>query len=59
MRGDVRGVWVDASARICGSDEAAKGQSLLNQKYGLMKRIGDFFSRLRGRTQVILAVEIG
>jgi PPOX class probable F420-dependent enzyme len=58
MRGDLRGAWVDARARLCTGDEAAKGQSLLNQKYGLMKRIGDFFSRLRGRTQVILAVEI-
>jgi len=30
--------------------EADKGQSLLIDKYGLMKRIGDFFSHLRGRT---------
>jgi len=59
MRGDLRGAWIDASARICGSDEAEKGQSLLKQKYGLMKRIGDFFSGLRGRTQIVLAIEIG
>ena len=58
MRGDLRGAWVDARARICTGDEAAKGQSLLNEKYGLMKRIGDFFSRLRGRTQIVLAIEI-
>lgn len=58
MRGDVRGAWVDASARICSGDEVAKGQSLLNQRYGLMKRIGDFFSRMRGRVQAILAIEI-
>ena len=59
MRGDVRGAWVDAKARLCGGDEVEKGQSLLIQKYGLMKRIGDFFSGLRGRTQVVLAIEIG
>jgi PPOX class probable F420-dependent enzyme len=58
MRGDLRGAWVDARARICSGDEAARGQSLLNQKYGLMKRIGDFFSRMRGRTQIVLAIEI-
>jgi uncharacterized protein len=58
MRGDLRGAWVDARARICAGDETAKGQSLLNQKYGLMKRIGDFFSRMRGRVQLILAIEI-
>jgi uncharacterized protein len=58
MRGDLRGAWVDARARICDGAEVEKGQELLNQKYGLMKRIGDFFSRLRGRTQPILAIEI-
>ncbi len=58
MRGDLRGAWVDARARICSGDEVSKGQSLLNQKYGLMKRIGDFFSRMRGRVQLILALEI-
>ncbi len=58
MRGDVRGAWIDARARFCSPDEAAKGQSLLIQKYGLVKRIGDFFSGLRGRTQLVLAIEI-
>lgn len=58
MRGDLRGAWVDARARICSGDEQAKGQALLNQKYGLPKRIGDFFSRLRGRVQCVLAIEV-
>lgn len=58
MRGDLRGAWVDARARICDDAEVEKGQELLNQKYGLMKRLGDFFSRLRGRTQIVLAIEI-
>ena len=58
MRGDLRGAWVDARARLCTGEELARGQSLLNQKYGLMKRIGDFFSRMRGRVQTVLAIEI-
>jgi PPOX class probable F420-dependent enzyme len=58
MRGDLRGGWVDARARMCTSDEAAKGQSLLKEKYSLAKSIGDFFSRLRGRVQCVLAIEI-
>jgi len=58
MRGDVRGAWVGANARLCSGDEVEKGQSLLKLKYGLAKRIGDFFSGLRGRTQAILAIEI-
>ena len=47
MRGNLRGAWVDARARICEDPEAAHGQELLRRKYGWMKIIGDFFSRLR------------
>jgi uncharacterized protein len=57
IRGDLRGAWVDARARICSGDEVAKGQSLITQKY-VMKRLLDFFSRMRGRTQIVLAIEI-
>jgi len=56
MRGSLRGAWVDARARLCEGHEAALGQQLLRTKYGWMKLIGDFFSRLRGRTQVVLAI---
>jgi hypothetical protein len=58
MPGNVSGTWVEAHARFCGDEEAATGQSLLIDKYGLMKRIGDFFSRLRGRKQCVLAIEV-
>jgi len=58
MRGDLRGAWIDARARMCDGGEVATGQSLLRQKYGWAKRIGDFFSRLRGRTQVMLVIEV-
>ena len=57
MRGDLRGAWVDARARLCSGDEEAKGQTLLSDRYW-MKRIGDLFSRLRGRVQCVLAIEI-
>ena len=57
MRGDVRGVWINGSARICGDDEAAHGQQLLTQKYGLLKIVGDFFSRLMRHKQTVIAVE--
>ena len=58
MKGDVKGNWVEAHARFCAGEEAATGQAFLIDKYGLMKRIGDFFSRLRGRVQCVLAIEI-
>jgi len=58
FRGNLRGAWVDAHARICEGPEAAHGQELLRRKYGWMKIAGDFFSRLRGRTQVVIAIHV-
>jgi PPOX class probable F420-dependent enzyme len=58
VRGQLRGAWVEARARICANDEVLHGQVLLRRKYGWLKIIGDFFSQLRGRKQVVLAVEI-
>jgi hypothetical protein len=59
MRGNLRGAWVDGQARICSGEEVAKGQELLRQKYGWMKKVGDFFSRLRGRTQPVMQITVG
>lgn len=58
MRGNLRGAWVDGRARICAAEEAARGQQLLRRKYGWMKIIGDFFSRLIGHKQVVIAIEL-
>jgi uncharacterized protein len=58
FRGNLRGAWVDARARLCDGAEAARGQDLLRRKYGWMKIAGDFFSRLRGRTQAVLAIHM-
>jgi uncharacterized protein len=58
IRGNLKGAWFEARARLCDAAEAAKGQQLLRQRYGWMKKLGDFFSRLRGRTQVVLAISL-
>ena len=58
FRGNLRGAWVDGAARICSSDEAAHGQELLRKKYGWLKIIGDFFSKLRGRAQPVIAISL-
>ncbi len=58
LRGNLRGAWVDARARICEGAEVARGQELLRHKYGWMKIAGDFLSRLRGRTQVVIAIHM-
>jgi hypothetical protein len=38
--------------------EAERGHSLLNKKYGLMKRIGNAFSKLMNRERTVIAIEI-
>jgi PPOX class probable F420-dependent enzyme len=58
FRGNLRGAWVEARARICAGAEAAHGQDLLRRKYGWMKIAGDFFSRPRGRTQTVIAIHM-
>jgi len=58
MRGNLRGAWIEARARLCSDDEAALGQQLLRKKYGWLKKSGDFFSRLIGHKQAVVAIEI-
>ncbi len=58
FRGDLRGAWVDAHARICEGAEVQHGQDLLRRKYGWIKITGDFFSRILGRTQAVIAIHI-
>jgi uncharacterized protein len=59
MRGNLRGAWVDGQARIVDGEETAKGQELLRHKYGWMKIMGDFFSRLMKHKQAVLQIRVG
>lgn len=56
MRGNLKGEWVDASARLLDSVEASHADNLLNQKYGWSKRILNFFARLRGHKRAAFAI---
>jgi hypothetical protein len=58
LRGSTTGEWIQGNARLCAAEEAAHAQTLLRRKYGLVKRLGDFFSRLMGHKQAVIAVEI-
>ena len=58
LRGQLRGAWLDGRGRLCENDEAAHGQDLLRRKYGWLKIAGDFFSKLRGRSQTVIAIEV-
>lgn len=58
VRGRPKGEWVGATARVVGPEEAARGQALLTRKYGWKKRIGDFFSGLRGRERAVMTIDV-
>lgn len=56
IRGNVKGEWVEAEARIVDPAAAVHGHKLLTRKYGLLKRLGDFFSKLRKRDRVVMTI---
>lgn len=58
VRGRLKGNWVNATARVVDEAEAERGHRLLNQKYGWLKRAGDFFSKLRNRKRAVIAITL-
>lgn len=52
IRGNVKGAWMDAEARILDAAEAAHGQELLRQKYGWKKKLSEFVNRFRKNRQL-------
>jgi PPOX class probable F420-dependent enzyme len=58
IRGRITGQWVEAEARILGGAEDEVAHQVLNRKYGWVKRLGNFFSRLRGRENVTIAIRL-
>ncbi len=59
FRGNLRGEWVGALARIVTGEDAALGHRLLDRKYGWMKRLGALLNRLRRREYAVIAIQIG
>ncbi len=58
IRGELRGAWVEARARICPPEEAVTGQALLRRKYGLLKIVGELYGKIIGRKNVTIAIEL-
>jgi len=56
VRGKPKGAWIEAEARIVDRSAAEHGHKLLNKKYGLLKSLGDFFSKIRKRERVVIAI---
>ncbi len=57
LRGAPRGEWVEGRAEILDAAGAARGHQLLRRKYP-MKRVGDFFGRLRQRRHAVMAIRL-
>lgn len=57
VRGKLKGEWIDAQARTLIGAEAEKGHRLLDEKYGLLKKIGNAFSKLMKRERVVVAIK--
>lgn len=58
IRGNLKGDWVDATARLLDTAEASHADSLLNRKYGLSKRILNFLAKLRGHKRAAFAITL-
>ena len=58
MRGKPEGEWIEAKARILAGGEASKANALLTRKYGLLKRIGNLFSKLMNRKRDAIAIRL-
>ena len=57
VRGKPKGAWVEALAEIVDASKAEYGHKLLNKKYGLMKSLGDLFSKIRKRERVVMTIQ--
>ncbi|HLG16542.1 MAG TPA: PPOX class F420-dependent oxidoreductase [Blastocatellia bacterium] len=58
VRGRLNGDWVDAEARIEDRAGAEHGHGLLDRKYGLVKKLGDAFSRMMKRQRVVISIRV-
>ena len=58
MRGNVKGEWVDATARRLDAAESRMADELLDRKYGLVKRMTNFFAKFRARERAYFAIQL-
>ena len=58
MRGNVEGEWVAATARGRRAPGSRHANELLNRKYGLAKRILNFFAKIRGHERAAFAIRL-
>jgi hypothetical protein len=49
---------VDATARILAGEAAARGDELLDQKYGWQRKLGNWLRRIFPKQRVVVAIDV-
>lgn len=57
IRGDVKGEWVDATARLLDETESRRADDLLNRKYGFSKWVLNVLAKIRGHKRAAFAIQ--
>ena len=58
VRGNPLGTWLEGEAHLIDADDAGWVNELIKRKYGLLKRLIDIRSRLKGTKAVVIAVRV-
>jgi PPOX class probable F420-dependent enzyme len=58
VRGNPLGLWQDGEARLIDAESAEWVNDLIKRKYGLLKRLIDIRSRLKGTKAMVIAVRV-
>lgn len=58
IRGGLKGEWVEARARILDPAASKRAHQLLDKKYGLIKKIGGWYSSLMKRERTAIGIVI-
>ena len=58
LRGNPKGAWIDGEAKLIEGAEAEWVNQLVRRKYGLLKRLIDLRSRLKGTQAMVIAVHV-
>jgi uncharacterized protein len=58
VRGNPKGEWVNANARVLDPGEANKINQVVTQKYGFQKRIFDLMNWIRGTQWKVIGISL-
>lgn len=58
VSGNPKGEWMNGEARLIPAEETERVNHLVKRKYGLLKRLIDIRSRLKGTKYMVIAVHL-